>query len=160
MAKEYNDGGMVAFSIPKNLSNKIVIDGYENIDRLHITLVYMQYGELNIQQLINVVNGNLVKIDKPPNQGRLIKKQCFTNLPNNDVQSAAVLLVDIPGIYEWRELFIREIEKDGIRVNKYVKFQPHITLAYFDNYQNNPMDDKTYPFDNSIINFGEAQIWC
>ena len=159
--KEERGSGIVTFTIPQHLADEIVIDGYEKVSRLHITLVHIPkpLDDYNKHQWFNTIQGNLIMMGNPPNKGRLIRKECFTGLPNDDEQNASVLLVDIPGIYEWREIFVTELEKDGLYVSKNNKFLPHITIAYFNKGVSNPMDDKTYNFNGNIIDFGEAVIW-
>ena len=151
------DGCIACLAIPEELGNKIVVDGYETLDSLHITLAKVILDDdINNKKIRYDIVSSALKVGNPPNIGFIKGLNRFYGVNDGSVD-AIVALIDIIDLYDWQKDFIDVLNQNGVEVAKNYKFKPHITLAYVD------MEEECDIYiDKSIvnvyINFGNLEI--
>lgn len=155
-------GGIVALPVPGFIAEDIYIEGYEEPQRLHMTLAYINYDGMNRLEWLNIVKNNIYKVGKPPMEGEIFGTRRFegvkTTLKGNNSDTgkdALVLTVNIPEIHSWRRAFQDGLKEDGLTVNVENEFTPHITLAYINNSEKNLIEHT----ENRDIKFERVEIW-
>ena len=128
------NGCLASLSVPSEVGEKIVIEGYEKLDDLHITLIRVLFDNdiVDDKTMRYHIVSSALKVGKPPNRGKLTKLHRFEGIQGGSYD-ALVIIVNIPGLYEWRQDFVDVLKQNGVAVDMSYKFNPHITLAYFDN---------------------------
>ena len=152
-------GCIASIAIPRELGEKMVVDGYEKVEDLHITLARMLYNndyDNNEKVMRYGIISSVLKIGNPPTTGKIIGLERFSNI-HKEGMDAVVALVDIEDIYTWRQDLLDVLVNNGIIVDNDYKFKPHITLAYV-----NENEECNIYLDRGIINtqvvFGGLEI--
>lgn len=121
-------GVMIALVPPKRICKKLVQEGGEPLDAMHVTLAYMpgQDRRRAARVLPDLVRG-WARTQKPL-RGNIGGVGTFVN-PGSHVLWAAV---DIPDGGVFRESLVEVLERHGFEVAKDHGWTPHLTLAYSD----------------------------
>jgi 2'-5' RNA ligase len=132
-AEVHDDGIMVAFYPPPEWVNKLMVEGGQPPEDLHMTLAYLGSMADNIALPDAVSVGELVAVvvDWAMDQaetmtGSIAGPALFTE----GEQPVSVALVDVPALPEARQQLVEFIESAGFAVRKDHGYTPHITLAY------------------------------
>ena len=109
------------------MAKRLSLENYEPPEKLHVTIAYIYFIE-DHKKWEYIVKEAVSAIDWPVFKCYVDKFERFKNIDDN--QDAIVLLVKIPGINDYYNKLVLEIENRGLKVSKDHKFNPHITLAY------------------------------
>ncbi len=129
------DGVMVAWFPPKDLAKKLVLEDGEDVDQLHVTILYL--GKVG-RDLTEEQVGLLQEIVKAyasrfaPMEGTLGGRGRFPATPSSDDKDVLITMADVPLLEKFREGLIAELAKKGLSVFRNHGYTPHMTLAYVD----------------------------
>ena len=121
------DGAMVAFYIPSNVGEKILVKDGEPLEDLHVTLAYF----------VDAADDR----DDWDDAKKIVEQHAAQHLSfSGKIQGYGTFATDegmvlwaspdIPGLHEFRHELVEALEDGGFPVSKEHDFVPHVTLKY------------------------------
>jgi 2'-5' RNA ligase len=156
-AKAAPDGAMVALYPPEELARKLAVEGGEKPEELHITLVFLGKADSigDPGKLRRVVEGWAAST--PPMKGKMSGLGVFAPSKSSDGKLVTYLPGDIPELTKHRERLAAAIEAIGHKIPAEHGFAPHMTLAYGDKRDVEPVNEPVAFERAALVIAGERQ---
>lgn len=144
LAEKTQSGFLVALWLPSETAAKIALSGGEPAADLHVTLAICgeasEIPELAQARIITAIADTVMYRDKL--EGSISGYGRF-NAPEDEPEAQDVFYVtpDIPRLAELRQEIVNCLMSQGVPVNATHGFTPHITLAYLDPGNDNPVSE-------------------
>lgn len=121
-------GMMVCLPLAADVASQLACDcaGALAPDDLHITLVYLGKGDLDLDTVVEAIQS----IDQGPLEGTVGSLGFFDPTPNSDNQAVYWAGVQVPGLKAFRKKLVSALAEQGIEAANDFEYQPHITLTY------------------------------
>lgn len=147
--KKYSGSGvMIAFMLPKAIASRLTMDGGEDTDELHVTVLYLGKSEDIEDDKLEELKSQLETFcsQYTPLKGTIGGYGRFPATESSDGKDVLIGLVDVARLEALREAVIKLVTKIGIAPVLNHGYTPHVTIAYVD-----PSYDKEFkPFSKSI----------
>ena len=133
----------------------MAIEGYEPIDKLHITVAYIEEGFQNREEEIKELVINSL-IELKAFEVKINKITTFPQLTEENKKIIA-LLINLPEeILKWREDLAETLKLNNFIVGEEYKYNPHITLAYV---EQEKLVEENYQIPFETLSITSIGIW-
>lgn len=131
------DGAMIAWYLPEVIGKQIQIKGGEPPEHMHVTLAFITDREA---MAVDEVSDCLRAVgDHAPLKGTISGIGRFTGSETSDGKDVIYAAVDIPGLAAFRNQIVDCVGRSA-DVSQTHDFTAHITLAYIDPSEPNPIE--------------------
>lgn len=165
VSKSNGNGVMIAFKIPEDLAETLVVghEGAEDADQLHLTLAYLgKYDQIDhaliagLKSCLQNFGMNYAAIS-----GTLGGPQRFNATTFSDDKDVCVASFQCKGIQGFRKELLDYIEFAGFQAKNNFEYTPHITLAFIDPEEDLPVHripPQDITFHSITLYFGGEQF--
>lgn len=148
-------GGIITFPVSAEMAKSFDLGGYEDSERLHITLAYVKYNDIPHEEWKNHMLDIIEEHEAPPMKGRITNLHVFEEAENPEGINVLVALINIPGLKEWQKSLVEKIVERGFEIQDENEFTPHLTLDFIENKADIPQ----FTIQPQEITFPSVELW-
>lgn len=126
VGKANYDGQMVSLDLPAGIAQAMAVPGGEPIDKMHVTVAYLDKGIKNPNEVKRIVDE--VSKEFGPIKAQVEKLKEFPE--SNDGDIPVVALIKAPELEKLHQAIKAGLKGIGESVSEKFDFTPHVTLEY------------------------------
>jgi 2'-5' RNA ligase len=131
-ATEHDHGIMLAFFLPQDVAQRIVQEGGESPEELHLTLVYLGHTDdwdaHQLKELPGLVSAYAA--NSQPMSGAISGMGRFASSSSSNSRDVLYHSVDLPALPAWRQGLVEWLDDGGFPQKSEHGYTPHVTVKY------------------------------